>query len=150
MREMPLLHLEKGEFDRMKKKLVLSFAFILSLTPMLLHQYGGMKGVQEISGLINLLNPIGILSVILFAAGVWMPHKKQIANKTLCIAGTAGIVAAELYQFFTWHVMNITGELSLSNSLKLAFPAFYFGLAVSLLMIAVYFVIEKKMNVAAA
>lgn len=48
----------------MKKKIILSSAFIVSLLPMLLKQYGGAKGVQEISGLGNLLNPIGIISVL--------------------------------------------------------------------------------------
>ena len=50
----------------MKKKIKLTIAFLVSLLPMLLNQYGGKKGVQEISGLINLLNPIGIISVLLF------------------------------------------------------------------------------------
>ena len=49
----------------MKKKIILSIAFLISLLPMLFNQYGGLKGVQEITGLINLLNPIGIVSVIL-------------------------------------------------------------------------------------
>ena len=55
----------------MKKKIILSIAFLISLLPMLFNQYGGLKGVQEITGLINLLNPIGIVSVILFVLGVW-------------------------------------------------------------------------------
>ena len=53
----------------MKKKIILTAAFIISLLPMLLNQYGGRKGVQEISGLINLLNPIGIVSAVLFIIG---------------------------------------------------------------------------------
>ena len=47
----------------MKKKMILSIAFLISLLPMLFNQYGGLKGVQEITGLINLLNPIGMVSV---------------------------------------------------------------------------------------
>ena len=39
---------------------------------MLLNQYGGCKGVQEITGLVNLLNPIGIIAVALFLTGVWI------------------------------------------------------------------------------
>ena len=50
----------------MKKKMILSIAFLISLLPMLFNQYGGLKGVQEITGLINLLNPIGMVSVSLF------------------------------------------------------------------------------------
>ena len=33
----------------MKKKIILSIAFIISLLPMFLNQYGGLKGVQEIT-----------------------------------------------------------------------------------------------------
>ena len=79
---------------------------------MLLNQYGGQKGVQEISGLINLLNPIGI-------------------------------VISEIYQFFTWHIMNITGKMSIHNSIEFAFPEFYIGLVISLIMVLYYFSIDK-------
>ena len=130
----------------MKKKTVLSGAFIISLLPMLLNQYGGMKGVQEITGLINLLNPVGIISVVLFAMGVWMPLKKSMFNKVLGAMGTIGIVISEIYKFFAWHVMTITGEISFRNSLMLAFPEFYVGLVVSLAMVVAYFVIDKKVN----
>ena len=127
-----------------KKKVILSAAFVISLLPMLLNQYGGLKGVQEITGLINLLNPIGIISVVLFVTGVWMPLKKRFLNKVLGALGTIGIVLSEIYKFFTWHVMTITGKISLQNSLTLAFPEFYLGLAISIMMIAVYFIISKQ------
>ena len=128
----------------MKKKSVLSIAFLSSLLPMLLNQYGGHKGVQEITGLINLFNPIGIMAVILFFLGVWVSFEKQIFNKILSVSGVIGIVVSELYQFFTWHVMTITGEVSLQHSISLAFPEFYFGLFISIIMIVVYFIIDKK------
>ena len=50
----------------MKKKIILSITFIFSLLPMFLNQYGCAKGIQEISCIGNLLNPIGIISFILF------------------------------------------------------------------------------------
>ncbi len=128
----------------MKKKAFLSIAFIVSLIPMLLNQYGGRKGVQEITGLINLLNPIGILSVVLFAAGMWIPFKKLIAGKISAASGVIGIVVSEVYQFFTWHIMTITGEISIQHSIRLAFPAFYFGLIVSLIMVVFYSIIDRK------
>ena len=59
----------------MKKKIVLTIAFLISLLPMLLNQYGRKKGVQEISGLVNLFNSIGIISVVLFIIGVWVSLK---------------------------------------------------------------------------
>ena len=131
----------------MKKKMILSTAFIISLLPMLLNQYGGAKGVQEITGLINLLNPIGLVSVTLFAVGVWFPFEKQVIGKYLGSLGTIGIVISEVYEFFTWHVLTITGEVSLQNSIGLAFPEFYIGLIISIVMVAAYFVIDKKVSV---
>lgn len=126
----------------MKKKVILSIAFVASLLPMLLNQYGGLKGVQEITGLINLVNPIGILSVVLFAVGVWFPFKNQLIGKILGALGTLGIIASEIYKFFTWHVMTISGEISIRHSIRFAFPEFYFGLVVSLFMVVAYFVID--------
>lgn len=126
----------------MKKKTILSIAFVASLLPMLLNQYGGLKGVQEITGLINLINPIGILSVVLFAVGVWFPFKNQLIGKILGALGTLGIIASEIYKFFTWHVMTISGEISIQHSIRFAFPEFYFGLFVSLAMVGAYFVID--------
>lgn len=127
----------------MKKKIILTIAFLISLFPMLLNQYGGMKGVQEINGLINLLNPIGIISVLLFIIGVWESFKNKKINKILGALGTIGIVVSEIYMFFTWHILTITGEMRIKNSINFAFPEFYIGLAISLTMIVVYFVIDK-------
>lgn len=128
----------------MKKKCTLTVAFLMSLLPMLLNQYGGMKGVQEITGLINLLNPIGIGAVVLFLVGVWAPFEREEDGKEIGALGAEGIVVSEVYKFFTWHVMTITGEISIRNSLQLAFPEFYFGLLVSVAMVAAYFDIHKK------
>ena len=127
----------------MKKKLILSVAFVISLLPMLMNQYGGLKGVQEITGMINLLNPVGILSAIAFFVGVWLPFGKIGINKMLGAIGVIGIVISEIYKFFTWHVMTITGEISIQNSIQFAFPEFYIGFAVSLIMVVAYFVINK-------
>lgn len=127
----------------MKKKIILTISFTISLLPMLLNQYGGMKGVQEISGLINLLNPIGIISVLLFIIGAWVSFKNKKINKTLGALGTIGIVVSEIYKFFTWHIMNITGEMSIHNSIEFAFPEFYIGLIASVIMVIVYFSIDK-------
>ena len=127
----------------MKKKIILSIAFVLSLLPMLLNQYGGARGVQEISGLGNLFNPIGLVSVLLFIIGVWVSFKDVKINKILSILGVVGIVISEIYQFLTWHILTITGEMSLQNSINFAFPEFYIGLAISLIMVVAYFVIDK-------
>ena len=126
----------------MRKKMILTISFVISLLPMLLNQYGGLKGVQEITGLINLLNPIGIVSVFLFVVGVWIPLKNKIISKVLGALGTIGIVISEIYKFFTWHVMTITGEISIQHSVRFAFPEFYIGLVVSFVMVVLYFIMD--------
>ena len=130
----------------MRKKIILTVAFLISLLPMLLNQYGGMKGVQEISVLINLFNPIGIISVLSFIVGVWVSFKHKKINKILGTLGTIGIVVSEIYNFFTWHIMNITGKMSIHNSIEFVFPEFYVGLVISLIMIFVYLCIDKIVN----
>ena len=127
----------------MKKKIILTITFLISLLPMLCNQYGGRKGVQEISGLINLWNPIGITSVLLFLIGVWIPLGSKRTSKILGALGVIGIVISEIYKFFTWHTLTITGEISIQNSIALAFPEFYIGLIFSFLMIIMYFVIDR-------
>ena len=127
----------------MKKKIILSIAFIFSLLPMLLKLYRGATGVQEISVLANLFNPVEIVSVLLFIVGIWLPFKNIKVNKALSILGVIGIVVSEIYQFLTWHIQNITGEISIQNSINFAFPEFYIGLVISLIMVIAYFVIDK-------
>ena len=82
----------------------------------------------------------------MFAFSVLATFKNQFIGKILGALGTLGIVASELYNFFTWHVLTITGEVNLQHSIKLAFPEFYFGLIVSLAMVVAYFVIEQKVG----
>ena len=118
-------------------------AFVISLLPMILNQYGGMRGVQEISGLGNLFNPIGLVAVLLFIIGVWVSFKNKKINKILGGLGTIGIVVSEIYNFFTWHILTITGEMSLQNSIEFAFPEFYIGFAISVVMVIFYFCIDK-------
>lgn len=130
----------------MKKKMLLSVVFVISLLPMFMNQYGGCRGVQEISGILNILNPIGIVSVAVFFAGVWIPFKKNKINTCMGATGVIGIVIAEIYTFLTWHVSTITGEISMQSSLRLAYPEFYIGLCVSIIMVIVYFVVSKKVG----
>ena len=124
-----------------KTKFIMSVCFILSLSPMLLSQYGGGRGVQEISGLTNLLNPIGILSVVLFFLGVWLPVINRNISDTVGFLGCLGIVAAEIYEFLTWHILTVSGKFSLDLSFRFAYPEFYIGLAVSICMTILYTVI---------
>lgn len=125
------------------KQVILTILFIMSLMPMLLYQFGGMRGVQEISGLIILLNPITIVSIILFFLGIWFKFKNKKTNKILGGIGVIGIVISEIYEFFTWYTIGITKDINLYNSINLAFPEFYIGLLISIIMVFIYFFIDK-------
>ena len=127
----------------MTKKSTLTVIFMFSLLPMFLNQYGGCRSVQEITGLINWLNPIGIVSIIAFFTGVWVPFKNDEINKILGAVGVIGIVVSEIFKFLTWYIQTITGEISLQNSFRLAYHEFYIGLVISLLMIVLYVNIDK-------
>ena len=130
----------------MKKKILLTVVFGISLLPACMSQYGGCRGVQEVSGILNLLNPIGIVSVVAFFAGVWVPFENNKINTCIDATGVVGMVVAELYTFMTWHVQTITGEISIQNSIRLAYSEFYIGLCVSLLMVIAYFVINNRVK----
>lgn len=125
------------------KQVILTILFIISLMPMLLYQFGGMRGVQEISGLIILLSPITIVSIILFFLGIWFKFKNKKTNKILGGIGVVGIVISEIYEFFTWYTIGITKDINLYNSVNLAFPEFYIGLLISIIMVFIYFFIDK-------
>ena len=130
----------------MKKKIILSVLFIISLIPMLFSQYGGVKGVREASGLINLFSPVGIKSCILFFVGIWLPLKNKTINKILGALGVWGIVISEIYKFLTWYIPNYEKKISLQYSFNNVFPEFYIGLAISLCMIVAYFIIDSKIK----
>lgn len=125
----------------MKRKIFLTIAFLISLIPMIASQYGGIRGVREISGLANLWNPIGIIAVILFLIGLWFPFKPKQARigQFLAIIGLIGIIAAEIFTFLTWPIPNYQEHINLSYSFENAFPEFYLGLTTSALMLITYF-----------
>ena len=68
----------------MKKQCILSAAFIVSLMPMLLNQYGRLRDVSEVSGVINLLSPnafpIGTIAVVLFLFTLAIYCEKTIGS----------------------------------------------------------------------
>lgn len=122
----------------MKRKIFLTIAFLVSLIPMFTSQYGGIRGVRELSGLNNLWNPIGILAVILFIVGLWAPFKNALVGKIFAITGLVGILASEICTFLTWPIPTYQDAINLGYSFENAFPEFYIGLATSALMLITY------------
>ena len=139
-----VLTFSKEKINEYRKKVILSFLFLISLSPMLLNQYGALKGVQEISGIINLINPIGLLSFISYFLGVWINFKHKKYNRILGSIGVIGIIISEIYQFLTWHNIGMSFKIDFLSSISNAFPEFYFGLFISIIMSIVYFRMNKE------
>ena len=74
-----------------------------------------------------LLNPVGMLITGLVLGII-----------IIALIGCIGIVAAEIYGFLTWHIMTISGHFSIGMSFRFAYPEFYIGLFISILMTGLY------------
>lgn len=111
---------------------------------MLLNQYGAKRGVQEVSGIINLTNPIGVLSLLFFFVGVWFPFHNKKFHMIFGSLGVIGMVSSEIYNFFTWYVPNAEFEFNIVKNIHRVFPEFYVGLIVSVFMVIVYFYFCRK------
>ena len=127
----------------MKKKTLLSIIFVLSLVPMCFMQYGMAKGVQEVSGIINLISPMGCIATILYFTGVWINFKNANINKYLPYLGMIGVILSELKNLFTWNYPNTSYLDGIKFYFHMVFPMFYVGFAVSILLIVVYRFINK-------
>jgi hypothetical protein len=125
------------------KSIILTILLILSVLPMLLNQFGSARGVQEISGLLILFNPLTILSIITFILSVWFPTNNK-KSYFLGLGALITIVLVEIYEFFTWFCYSIGGDISLKTSLLRVYPEFYFGLSVSILMIICFVALHSK------
>lgn len=126
------------------KKIILTVLFSISLLPMSLSWFGGARGVQEIKGLIVLYNPVTILSIVIFFIGLCIPFKNKKINNILSISSLSSIILVEIYTFMFWHYKTIDGKISLNISLHMAYPEFYFGLAISIIMLIIYCTLIKK------
>lgn len=128
----------------MKKKILLTVMYIISFIPMMFYQYGWGIGVSAIKGFINIINPVGILSIILFFLGVWDIIKNEKVNRIFTYVGTIGIVICEIYNLFTWNYPNTSIYNHVTNFLDMTFPAYYIGLIASILMVFFCFYFNKK------
>lgn len=133
------------KLEKYKLPLLQTLLFLLSILPMFQTQYGGCRGVQEISGFINLFNPFGILATCFFFIGTWYPFKRKSWNTLLGGIGMLGIVFSEIYTFLTWNMFQYSPTvIDLSRSFRFAFPEFYVGLYVSVLMTIIYFSLDRN------
>ncbi|QGT99291.1 hypothetical protein SYNTR_0698 [Candidatus Syntrophocurvum alkaliphilum] len=125
-----------------KNKIILTVLLLIDISTMFLSWFGGARGIKEISGTIVLLNPITILCIVLFVVGLWYPFKKD--RNWISLVAILGIIGVKIYEFIFWHYMTMTGKVSLSLSLQLTYPEFYFSLAVSFIILFLYSFMKIK------
>ncbi len=97
---------------------------------MMLSWFGFSRGIQEIKGITLLGNPLMLLFLLTIAVSLGLFNEKVM--KIIAIIGFLGVFLLELYTYFTWHILTITGEFSLSSTIHGAYPEFYIALFMAL------------------
>lgn len=120
----------------MKRKIVMTFIFIMSLSTMAMTWFGGQRGVQEISGFIMMNNPIAVTCIILTFIGIWAEW--GYTSYMLSWIGLTGLIAMEIYEFLTWHILTISGTFNLSISFDLCYPEFFIALMSTFITFLIY------------
>lgn len=129
-----------------KYKVVITIAFIASLSPMLLKWFG-LSGVVGISGIIIANNPIAYICVTTFLVITWVNLKHYIFKLIISTLSLFGIIAVEIYYFFMWYIEPKSKHLSFAFSLKTASVGFYIGLSTSIAILIFYIIYSlAKLN----
>ena len=117
-----------------KHQLLSSIILIVCVLFMFLSWFGGHRGVQEIPGTIMLYHPITIVGILITLIGIWFCNHRFAM--IFGILGPCLLLMMELFYFFTWHIETGTGKFNLEASFSLAYPEFYFGFGITLVLLA--------------
>ncbi len=85
----------------MKKKIILTIIFIISLLPMFLNWFSDEKWEILINGTSVLYNPITIIAILLYILGVWYKGDSK-TSKTICIISLSTITFMAFYAYIDW------------------------------------------------
>lgn len=107
----------------MKRKIIMSLLLVLSLSTMLWPWFGNRKGLY-IYGSVLLENPISLTCIILSFIGIWIDNDYSEMFEKI---GLLGIIAMQIYEFMTWHILTISGRFDLILSFDLCYPEFYYA-----------------------
>lgn len=105
-----------------KNKIIRIIIGCLCLLAMLRPWFGSYQGVQEISGLIVLYNPLTILAGLSILLGILKDCD------VLAIIGSMLLIVIEVFYFLTWPISTITSTIDVSFSISASYPAFYIEL----------------------
>jgi len=129
----------------MKRKIVLSILFIISLLPMNMIQFGSKELLISYKGWLNITNPIGFIGLIVFVLGVWFnKFSKESIKVILQFVGSILIVISEINNYFFWNYPITSYIDGITNAASNCYPAFYFGTFISLMFILLLFLSYKN------
>lgn len=123
----------------MKKKIILTVFFIISLLPMFFTWISDDGGIEVVKGTDILFNPITIISIVVYLFCLWYKNDKKIFN-VLSILSLIAIVSLEIYIFVDWQFKISSGRV-ISSYMH---AGFYLGYWLSILMISAHLRINNK------
>lgn len=134
--------IDEMEEEYMKKKLMMTMVFILCIASMFLPWFK-TQDHEVVSGLILFDNPIALACIVLAFIGIWdIGSHGEIIGRI----GFIGIIAMEIYEFLTWHILRITGEFSLQLSIDLSNQEFYLALLWTCIAFIIYHCMHHRIN----
>jgi hypothetical protein len=127
----------------MKRKIFLTVLFMMSLVTISLPWFGG-NHIETVYGWVLLDNPIALTCIVLAFFGIWTDYGKN--SEIIGSIGMIGIIAMQIYEFLTWHIISLSGHFDLGLSIDLCYPEFYFSLGCVFVTYVVFRYIYKKIN----
>lgn len=109
--------------------------YILCLSTMLWPWFKDMQGVQAVYGTIMLDNPIALTCMIFVFVGIWIENDY---GRIFGNIGLVGIIAMQIYEFMTWHILTISGHFDLRLSFHLSYPEFYYAVLSTVIIYIIY------------
>lgn len=120
----------------MRKKIILTISFIVTILPMLLNWFGTIDGKFLISGTEVLFNPIIVISIIVYFLFVWYKGDIKLC-KILPIISLFIIFIYEIYEYFNYMIVNIDAQ-------RVVYLGYFISVIFIALMITLYIKINKK------
>lgn len=126
----------------MKKKVILTVLFIITLLPMLFNWFSDATGSILIKGTVVLFNPITIIAILVYIFCIWYKKNNKISN-ILAVLSLVCIILLETYTYFNW-MFKVISEVVTYQYMHLGF---ILGFQLSILMLAIHLRMNNKKDI---
>jgi len=97
--------------------------------------FKGINNSQAIYGTIMLENPIAVTCLLFCFIGIWMDYKYGQVIETI---GWFGVIVMQIYEFLTWHIRIVGGNINIQLSTSLTYSHFYLAVFCAILSFVIY------------